>query len=209
MNPDSSGAPPLREEVKTLFRDRLLDAAEEVFAARGFAQTRVEDVAARAGVAVGTVYNYFSDRRALLAAVIDRRREGFSHKLREVERTSRGRPFVERLEAFVGGVLEQFDENRRFYPILAQAECSPPPDRQAGGRLSALADAYRRAERLLEGGMAEGAIPRQDAGLLAAALTGMLRGVAFRMLLNPKGAPFAADRDALVALFLRGAQRPR
>lgn len=42
---------------------RLLDAAREVFAERGFDETQTPDLAERAGVAVGTFYRYFSDKR--------------------------------------------------------------------------------------------------------------------------------------------------
>jgi AcrR family transcriptional regulator len=42
---------------------RLLAAAAEVFAARGFDETQTPDIAERAGVAVGTFYRYFADKR--------------------------------------------------------------------------------------------------------------------------------------------------
>jgi AcrR family transcriptional regulator len=46
-------------------RDAILAAALEEFSARGFAATRLDDVAARAGVAKGTIYLYFSDKEKL------------------------------------------------------------------------------------------------------------------------------------------------
>lgn len=46
-------------------RKAILDAALDVFAERGFAAARLEDVAARAGIAKGTIYLYFADKRAL------------------------------------------------------------------------------------------------------------------------------------------------
>ena len=48
----------------------MLVAAEDVFAEAGLAKAHVEDIARRAGVAVGTLYNYYKDRDALLAAVL-------------------------------------------------------------------------------------------------------------------------------------------
>jgi len=45
-----------------------------VFSAGGATQARMEDIAARAGVAVGTVYNYFEDRTALVNALLEGRR---------------------------------------------------------------------------------------------------------------------------------------
>ena len=46
-------------------------AALELFVERGFATTRLEDVAARAGVSKGTLYLYFDSKEALFKAVIE------------------------------------------------------------------------------------------------------------------------------------------
>jgi AcrR family transcriptional regulator len=48
----------------------LLDAALELFARKGYAATRAEEVAARAGVSKGTLYLYFQSKAELLKAVI-------------------------------------------------------------------------------------------------------------------------------------------
>lgn len=48
----------------------ILDAAVACFAERGFAATRLDDVAARAGVTKGTLYLYFSGKEELFKAVV-------------------------------------------------------------------------------------------------------------------------------------------
>jgi AcrR family transcriptional regulator len=48
----------------------LLDAALLLFSQRGYAQTRLDDVAARAGVSKGTVYLYFASKQDLFEAVV-------------------------------------------------------------------------------------------------------------------------------------------
>lgn len=49
--------------------DVVLDAAAEMFAERGFVRTRMSDVAQRAGVATGSLYNVAASKEALFAAV--------------------------------------------------------------------------------------------------------------------------------------------
>ncbi|MFI6519764.1 TetR/AcrR family transcriptional regulator [Spirillospora sp. NPDC050679] len=56
-------------------RARILAAAEEVFAERG-ASASTEEVAARAGVAVGTVFRHFPTKRDLLTAIMKELRAG-------------------------------------------------------------------------------------------------------------------------------------
>ena len=48
----------------------LLEAAIGVFVRQGYAATRIEDVASRAGVAKGTVYVYYKDKEALFQAAV-------------------------------------------------------------------------------------------------------------------------------------------
>src|SRR3954462_15387664 len=64
----------------------ILDAALDCFAERGFAATRLDDVAARAGGTKGTAYLYFNSKEELFRAVI----RAFAV------------PAVERLEAVAG-----------------------------------------------------------------------------------------------------------
>ena len=56
-----------RERRKRETRRRLVDAAMELFRERGFQGTRVEDITERADVAVGTFFNYFPAKEAVLA----------------------------------------------------------------------------------------------------------------------------------------------
>src|SRR5829696_794579 len=51
-------------------RDAILAAALDEFSARGFAATRLDDVAKRANVAKGTIYLYFADKEALFQELI-------------------------------------------------------------------------------------------------------------------------------------------
>jgi AcrR family transcriptional regulator len=51
-------------------RQAILDAALSVFAEHGFAAARLDDVAARAGVAKGTLYLYFKDKEALFESLV-------------------------------------------------------------------------------------------------------------------------------------------
>lgn len=48
----------------------LREAALQLFSERGYAATRIEDVARAAGVTVGTLYRYFTDKAALLADLV-------------------------------------------------------------------------------------------------------------------------------------------
>jgi AcrR family transcriptional regulator len=59
------------EELRAKRRQELLQAAQRVFAAKGFHAANVADVAAEAGVSQGTVYHYFDSKETLLMAVFE------------------------------------------------------------------------------------------------------------------------------------------
>ena len=62
--------PLLRKRRKEARPSELTAAALELFVEKGYAATRLEDVAARAGVSKGTLYLYFDSKEALFKAVI-------------------------------------------------------------------------------------------------------------------------------------------
>ena len=59
------------EEAKDQRRQALLAAALDAFFERGFSATRMEDIAARAGVSKGALYLYFPSKEALFTALVD------------------------------------------------------------------------------------------------------------------------------------------
>src|SRR5690349_16469357 len=67
-----SVASPPRERNAAATKQRLLDAAEEEFAARGFAGARLRDISLAAGVQPALIHHYFADKQGLYRAVLDR-----------------------------------------------------------------------------------------------------------------------------------------
>lgn len=65
-----SAIPIPRKRRKEARPSELLEAALHLFVEKGFAATRLEDVAARAGVSKGTLYLYYENKDALFKAVV-------------------------------------------------------------------------------------------------------------------------------------------
>jgi AcrR family transcriptional regulator len=77
----SLGERPLRADARRN-RERILQAAEEVFATKGH-QAQMDDVAAQAGVGVGTVYRHFPTKDALMGALVAQQFTQFAANARE------------------------------------------------------------------------------------------------------------------------------
>ena len=84
---------PIQELLITARRNQILDAASQVFAEKGFHRATIKDIARVAGIADGTVYNYFENKTALMLGIFERlnesdqRNEDFS-KITEVDSRS-------------------------------------------------------------------------------------------------------------------------
>jgi TetR/AcrR family transcriptional regulator len=76
----TSGVAAKRERRKEARPGELLDAALDLFVEKGFAATRAEEVAARAGVSKGTLFLYFQSKEELFKAVV---RENISGRFTE------------------------------------------------------------------------------------------------------------------------------
>ena len=114
--------PVMRLRAREAASAAILEAAEAVAAARGLEATSIAAIAARAGVAVGTLYNYFPDREALLAALFKLRREMLVPRLVAAAEATAELPFEERLRAYLSGVARVFDEFRAFCRVAIAAE---------------------------------------------------------------------------------------
>src|SRR6187551_803741 len=77
---DNTAVAAKRERRKEARPGELLDAALDLFVEKGFAATRAEEVAARAGVSKGTLFLYFQSKEELFKAVV---RENISGRFKE------------------------------------------------------------------------------------------------------------------------------
>jgi TetR/AcrR family transcriptional regulator, mexJK operon transcriptional repressor len=60
-----------KQERAQIKRDLLLKSGHELFISKGFEHTTAKEIAAHAGVATGTFYRYFSDKRQLLMSLLE------------------------------------------------------------------------------------------------------------------------------------------
>lgn len=100
-------APPKFRRRKEARPDEILDAALALFCDKGFAKTRVEDVARRAGVSKGAVYLYFPSKDALIEALVDRAVGGMAGHAVQICGAWQGdpRPLLVQMARMAAGVL--------------------------------------------------------------------------------------------------------
>jgi AcrR family transcriptional regulator len=108
-------------EEKTATRQRILEAAMRAFRKRGFESTTTRDIATAAGIATGTLFNYFATKEAIVeysaAQAVARARSRF-------DREGVDGDLEEALFAYVAGELRQLKPLRKFItPLLETSLC--------------------------------------------------------------------------------------
>lgn len=62
----------LKQQLQEVRRNHIIDAAIDVIAEHGFQQTTIKQIAKQAGIADGTIYNYFDNKDAIMTAIVAR-----------------------------------------------------------------------------------------------------------------------------------------
>jgi AcrR family transcriptional regulator len=171
----------------------------------------VGQIAKRAGIAVGTLYNYYEDRDALLAALLEQRRDELTDALDAAEEALRAvdarAAFRERLLSFVQAYFTFLTGHRAFLKILMEGELmhlqSTFP-RAAAIHITCHKRPLHRVEELLGRGVVSGDVRREVATMGPWLVLGMMRGIAIRDLRAYK-AYEPSDAALMVDLFLKGA----
>lgn len=111
---------PTRKERELQFRLNLvLDAAEEVFAESTFARASVEDIAEKAEISVGTLYNLFRSKEDIYRAVVSRAQESFYDRVEE--RLTEARGPLDKVHAVVSYHFEHFHRYSRQFRLYVSA----------------------------------------------------------------------------------------
>ena len=113
MAVESAGRLSRRERELSLRKEIVLEAAEEVFATKGYYEATVEEIASRAEVSVGTLYNLFTSKEALYIALIEQRVDGFMQHVVRCVGTEGSAP--EKLDRLLEGIFEYLDQHQAFF----------------------------------------------------------------------------------------------
>lgn len=175
----------------------IIAAALELFSQRGFSATRLEDVAARAGLSKAAIYLYFDDKTALLRAVIVDTAGSNVDAVSAMIQSHQGpiAPLIARFLGFMGGRLAHSAIPNLIKLVISESRAHPEI-----GKLyldTVISRALPLLQSLIERGIASGEFRTVDAKLAVKSLIGpMVLAAVWRSVFEPLGAE-AIDIEAL------------
>lgn len=179
---------------------RILEAAAEVFAEKGYYATAVDDIVRASDTSKGSFYHFFPNKQGIFLSLVDHM---YSMLLRRVESAiEQERGAIHKVDAALRTVLGEFARHRRLARILLI---------EAAGLGHAFNDKLFQLhagfagliKRYLDRAVAEGSIPPLDTELAAYAWLGAINEVVTRWLYTGQPDPLDKALPELRAMLLR------
>jgi AcrR family transcriptional regulator len=184
---------------KEATRERILDAAAEVFADAGYHGASVDDIADAAKSSKGAIYFHFPGKREIFFALVNR----FADRLVKASEEAIAGPQsgAEKAGAAIRAVLTTFSQHRKLAKVLLASGVGLGPafDESLMKLHARFANAIRSR---LDAAVADGSIPPQDTELAAYAWMGALNEVILRWLYTGVPDPLENAAPTLQRLLL-------
>ena len=182
----SAPATPKRSRRKEARPAELLEAALALFVEKGYAATRVEEVAARAGVSKGTLFLYFPSKEALFKAVV---RENAGRPLEDAQRevAEFQGPTAELLHEFIRRWWTQYGGTPAAgLTKLIMSEAANFPDLARYYQSEVVQPAHELLQRIVQRGVVRGEFREVDPLLASHLIIGpLVQLVTWRFSLAP------------------------
>jgi AcrR family transcriptional regulator len=174
------------EQIKDERRRALLRAARGVFGRKGFAATKIAEVAAQAGISHGLVYHYFPEKESLFAATIEDSAQGWE-MLVAGARAQAGTPWdllTYLCDHMIAGLREE--PEHLMMPVHVYSEDAAPGVRDVlkRFRMQVLGD----LQAIIEEGQRAGEVTKGSSVELTRALIAIIQGLAINRLVEPGAA---------------------
>jgi len=186
-------------------REAIIEAARRVFERKGYEGASIEEIAAEADFAKGSIYYYFENKSSLVQAVFGDEVARIGDRYRKIA-ASDGNP-VERLRMLVREILGFYERNFGLFRVTA----APPPESpgtDAPGTFHLIGNLPQERDWILaivEEGRKTGAITTEiDAEETVDLLRGLINAEIRRWDRRGRSEPLAPKGDTLIRLLLQG-----
>ena len=189
--------------IEAFTKEEIRKATSKVIAEHGLQGLTMSLVAEAAGVAKGTLYNYFPDKAALVTYVIFKSAEPLADR---VEGIAAGElPPDKQLSSMARCVLDTVFEHQELITLAMQARMLHPPPEGPEGEMRQMRERLiRAATAVIERGMAQGVFRKSDAAMTAHVFMTSVGGVIGPRLMKEVDHPLEEETDCLLSVLLHG-----
>ncbi len=190
-----------RTERKARTRARIVEAALEVFARKGYHAATMDEIAQRSRVSKGALYVHFPSKQHLFMTLVDGLADMLIRRM-QAAMDRAGQSHHRRMRAAIRSGFRLFEQHRTVVRLVffKMSSLGPPFDRK-------LLEIHQRIVRLiqqeLEQARAEGSIDLDDTETVAWMWVGAIHEILMRWLLEPRRRSLMADYPIVYRTLLR------
>ena len=189
-------------------RTEILEQAEKIFAAKGFYNTTVAEIAAASGFAIGTLYQFFAGKEQLYTMMITEKLTMMYEGIRDAVDKERG--VFRQIEILVVATFRFVESNADFCSIFVRGDHLSLSDGSVALRERMMRD-YAGHVSFIEGvirkGIHAGELKNMAPRMMAAALLGIINSCSFKWLTLAKEGALETKAPFVLDIFLEGVRR--
>lgn len=192
--------------VKPNKQERILLAAAKVISKKGYHNTQMDDIAAEAGVAKGTLYLYFESKQDLFAKFIDNIFLQTFVSLQHINSIHTNS--IEKIRMYIKSQLEFFSKQMQFFKIIIKEIHAIDEGFDQRYKQKIHARYHKTVDilaKIIKGGIKERLIKPVDSELAAFILTNIIKSVIFQNIRRKNKMSISRQTLFIMDIFLRGA----
>jgi AcrR family transcriptional regulator len=197
-----------KERELNLRRAEILAQAEKIFAAKGFHNTAVAEIAAASGFAIGTLYQYFESKEKLYTAMLMEKLNLMYSGIRES--VAGETDIVKKIEGLVTSQFRFVENNAAFCRIFIRGDYLALSEGSVELRKRMATDYavhLSLIEEVIREGIRAGFLKGMDPQMMAAALTGIVNSCASKWLTMMEEASLIGKVPFVIDIFLEGGRK--
>ena len=185
---------------------QIQEAAEKLFAEKGFHLTTVEEIAREANLAKGTIYLHFANKKDLFLSVIEKKLHVLLEKIKVG--ITQGKSFSEKIRLAIGVHLKFLENNANFFKITQTfpEQFKKELEQKLLQRVIKINSQYLAlVDSLIKQGIEEGEIKNLNPRKLAVILIGIVHSLTIYWVYGGERDSLSADRSLAWEIFWEGA----
>jgi len=197
-----------KEREFNLRRAAIIEQAGKIFAAKGFHNTTVAEIAGASGFAVGTLYQFFESKEQLYTLVLTEKLGMMYAGIQKA--VAEETDLLRKIDTLVAAQFRFVENNAEFCGIFVRGDHLSLSEGSVELRKRMVSD-YAVYVSFIEGvmrdGIRTGILKKMDPWMMAAALTGIINSYTAKWLTVAEGASLMDNVQFVVDIFLRGVKK--
>lgn len=189
-------------------RAEILEQAEKIFAAKGFHDVTVAEIANASGFSIGSLYQYFKGKDHLYSTMISEKIDLMYDKIHQEVISTKS--LADKIATLIDAQLQFVENNADFCRIFLRGENEVLSEMITSIRQKLIDDYYQHLffiEKILKSGIKSGLLRSLPPREMAGALSHLIRAASVDWLLVPSKEPLSSKRTFILDIFLHGAKK--